>query len=195
MAPCAVSVKGTLLLSRLKYLRSKEQEDVGRVLQRLSADDLAILNGILLPSSWYPADLVHRLEQAIVEVLAQGDRSELFVDMGRASATMNLTGRGTQRAYVQLGDPHFVLRYSPHVYASTHSTGSRTYQKTGETSALLRTTDDVAEPNAEDCLTTVGWLTRAIELSGGQEARTIETQCRARGAAQCEYHCEWRLVV
>jgi hypothetical protein len=51
MASSAASVKGTLLLASLKYLRSKGQEDVERVLQRLSAEDLAVLNGTLLPRS------------------------------------------------------------------------------------------------------------------------------------------------
>lgn len=183
-------VKGTLVLARMKYLRAQGRESAERVLRRLTQVDQAVLRGMLLPSTWYPADLLVRLEMTIAAVLANGDRRALFVDMGQFSADMNLGGDGVQRPYLREGDPHFLLRNVPRMYASQHTAGTRVYEQVGLNGAIIRTLDG-DEPDAEDCLTAVGWLRRAVELSGGRSVVVEETQCRARGGACCEYVARW----
>jgi uncharacterized protein (TIGR02265 family) len=110
--------------------------------------------------------------------------------MGRFSAETSLGSGGAQRPFLKKGDPHYLLSNVPAMYSAQHSTGRRTCERAGERVAVVRTFD-AGEADAEDCLTAVGWLQRAIELSGGREARVVETQCRARGAAHCEYRCSW----
>jgi len=183
-------IKGTLLLSRMKFLRSRGEVAVEAVFGAVADAERKQLRGLLLPSSWYPLQVLRSLEAAIVATLHYASRDELFLDMGRATATANLTGAGSQRAYVRENDPQFLLRHSPHVYASAHTSGTRSYERTGEHSAVLRTTRPDAQ--REDCLTTVGWLERAIEIAGGRDVQVLETSCSALGAPCCEYRCEWQ---
>lgn len=189
-ATTAPTVKGTLLMARMKYLRAQGTERSERVLRLASAQDQAVLRGVLLPSTWYPADILLRLEMTIAAVLARGDRHALFMDMGRFAAETNLGPSGVQRSYLRDGDPHFLLRNVPRMYASQHSLGTRTYEQAGPHAAVIRTLDG-EEADAEDCLTAVGWLERAIALSGARDVRVVETACRARGAPCCEYRCAW----
>lgn len=184
------NVKGTLVIARMKYLRSRGVESAERVLKRMSSADQAVLRGMLLPSTWYPADLLLRLEMTIVAILSKGDRKELFLDMGRFSAETNLGPNGVQRPYLREGDPHYLLRNVPRMYAAQHSEGVRNYEQMGLKAAAIRTVSGDA-PNVEDCLTTVGWLQRAVELSGGRIVTVEETRCRAKGADACEYVCRW----
>jgi uncharacterized protein (TIGR02265 family) len=184
------NVKGTLLIARMKYLRAQGLDATERVLRRMTQADQATLRGMLLPSTWYAADLLMRLEMTIAAVLAKGDRTALFLDMGKFSADANLGPGGVQRPYVRESDPHFLLRNVPRMYAAQHSGGTRAYEHTGPKSATVRTLDG-EDPDAEDCLTAVGWLKRAIELSGGKSVTVDEVQCRARGASTCEYVCRW----
>jgi uncharacterized protein (TIGR02265 family) len=186
----AGKVKGTLLLARMKYLRSRGAETEERVLRRLSAADQAVVRGTLYPSTWYPADVLLRLEMTIAALLASGDRPRLFQDMGRFSAEANLGPGGVQRPFLKDGDPHFLLSNVPAMYAAQHGDGRRTCERSGERGAVIRSFGG-DKADAEDCLTAVGWLQRAIEMSGGREARVVETQCRALGAAHCEYRCSW----
>ncbi len=184
-------VKGTLLISRMKYLRAQGTEATERVLKRLAQADQGVLRGMLLPSSWYSADLMQRFEMTIAAVLARGDRRALFLDMGQFSADTHLSENGIQRAYVRRDDPHFLLRNVPRMYSAQHSDGTtRSYEQTGLRSAVLRTVAG-EPPHAEDCLTAVGWLRRAIELSGGRAVQVDEARCRANGAECCEFHCTW----
>lgn len=184
-------VKGTLLIARMKYLRAQGTESTDRVLRRLSEEDQQVLAGMLLPSSWYPAGVLLRLDTTIAALLARGDRQQLFRDMGRFSADTNLGPSGVQRPYLREGDPQFLLRHVPRMYTTQHSDGRREYQQTGDHSAVLRTLE-AEKPSADDCLTTIGWLERAVELSGGRAVRVVERQCRARGGASCEYQCDWQ---
>jgi hypothetical protein len=52
-------------------------------------------------------------------------------------------------------------------------------------------THDAPPATPGDCLTVVAWHERAIELSGGRNARVVETKCRSRGDSVCEYRCSW----
>jgi uncharacterized protein (TIGR02265 family) len=183
-------VKGTLLVARMKYLRARGADEAERVLRRMSAADQQVLRGLLLPSTWYPADLLIRLEMTAVALLSSGDRRELFLDMGRFSADTNLGPKGVQRPYLQEGDPLYLLRNLSRMYSAQHTDGTRTCEETGPRSATVRTLGG-SQPSAEDCLTTVGWLKRAIELSGGRIVSVEETCCRARSAERCEYVCRW----
>ena len=183
-------VKGTLLISRMKYLRARGADDCERVLRRMSTADQAVLRGMLLPSSWYEANLVVRLEMTVVALLSRGDRRELFLDMGRFTAETNLGPSGVQRPYLREGDPHFLLRNVPRMYAAQHAGGVRTYEELELKAAVIRTVEG-DEPNADDCLTAVGWLKRAIELAGGKIVTVEERCCRGRGHAACEYVCRW----
>jgi uncharacterized protein (TIGR02265 family) len=90
---------------------------------------------------------------------------------------------------VREGDPHHLLERVPRMYVSQHTTGRREYERKGERSAVVRSFDD--DLVGDDCLIIVGWLQRAIELSGGVDVKVGETQCRMKGAPHCEYHCEW----
>lgn len=183
-------VKGTLLLARMRYLRARGPQSADRVLRRMTEGDRAVLEASLLPSSWYPADLLLRLEMTIAAVLSRGDRLRMFVEMGRFTADTNLGPSGLQRPYVREGDPHFLLRNLPRLYGSQHTVGTRTYEPAGARAAVVRTME-AEDVSADDCLTAVGWLARAIEMSGGRSPRVLETQCRARGGRCCEYRCEW----
>lgn len=183
-------VKGTLVISRMKYLRARGDEDCERVLRRMSAADQQVLRGMLLPSSWYDANLVVRLETTAVALLSRGERRELFLDMGKFTAETNLGPNGVQRPYLKAGDPQYLLRNVPRMYAAQHAGGIRTYEPLEAKAAVIRTIEG-EEPNPEDCLTAVGWLKRAIELSGGRLVTVDETGCRGRGHSCCEYVCRW----
>lgn len=183
------AVKGSLLGARLKFVQDRGGDKALRkVLSRLPAPEREILSGWVLPVTWYPLDMAQRLDDAIARVLSPADRSRIFLEMGRESAQVNLTG--AQAPFVRAGDPHFFLANVPRMYAAYHSMGRRSYERTGATSAVVRTFD-AERVSGDDCLTVVGWLERALQLSGAASPRVSEALCRTRGGPHCEYRCEW----
>jgi len=187
--PVAPSIKGNVLLARLEFVRERGGEPaVGAVLARLGRRDQEVLRGWILPIAWYPLDLNLRLDDAIAAVLSPEDRARVFVEMGRASADANLGG--AQRPFVKEGDPHFLLANVPRIFSAYYAQGRSEYARTGDTSAVIRT-HDAEVVTASDCLTAVGFYARAIERSGGEDVKVVETRCRARGDPFCEWRCEW----
>lgn len=186
-------IKGTLLLARMKYLKTFGPEVVETVLHGLSEEDATQIRALLLPSSWYPVELLRGLEDRMAAALNHTSRRSLFLEIGRSAASANLTGTGLQRAFVRPGDPHFVLGRAPSIYASYFTDGHRTYLATGEHSAVIRTTRPFADAHQEECLITTGWLSAAIEISGGRDVKVVELQCGVRGDPCCEFHCSWRV--
>jgi uncharacterized protein (TIGR02265 family) len=184
-------VKGTLLIARMKFVRSRGETDAERVLKRLSSEDQALLRAMLLPSSWYPAGVLMRLEMTAAAILSKGDRLVLMREMGRFSAETNLAPVGVLRPFVREGDPGFLLENVPRIYSSQHTSGHRTHERTGPTTAVIRHFD-TEQADGDDCLTTVGWLERAVEICGGRAVAAEETQCRGRGAPHCEFRVSWR---
>ncbi len=182
-------IKGSVLISRLNMLRQHGgAARVEEVLHRLSDADQVVMRKLILPIAWYPLELNLRLDAAIADVLSPEDRARAFIDMGRASAEENL--HGAHSIFVKQGDPQFLLKQAPQIYRFYYAVGSRTYEKTGPRSGVIRTfgAENVTEA---DCLTIIGWHQRAIEICGGQDARIVHSLCRARGAPHCEYQCSW----
>ncbi|HYG69072.1 MAG TPA: TIGR02265 family protein [Anaeromyxobacteraceae bacterium] len=187
--PVGPGIKGNVLLSRMKYVRQQGGDTtMDAVLGRLSKEDQAVLRGWILPIGWYPLELNLRLDDAIAKVLSPDDRSRVFLEMGRASADANLGG--PQKPFVREGDPHFLLSSAAQIYSAYYAVGRREYQRTGDRAAILRT-HGAESVTATDCLTVVGWHVRAIELCGGKSVRVVETKCRTKGDAFCEYQCSW----
>ena len=181
-----MQVKGGALLSRLSFVREQRGEEaVQRVLARLPEIDRKTCAQILT-GGWYPFELNERLDGAVAAEMGMGDN--VFLMMGEKSALQNLGG--PHRAMLSPGDPHGLLRRAPQIYQMYYDVGRRTYESAGEKKAILKTYDAPAL-SKNDCLTVVGWHRKAIEMCGGKEARVIETKCRAKGAAFCEYVCEW----
>jgi hypothetical protein len=185
-------VKGTLLLSRMKYLRANGAGAVRAALERLPPADRELLDGmLLLPSCWYPGDLLKRLDDAIANSLARGERAAILIDIGHFSADLNLGPTGVLRPYLRENDPHALLREVPRIHASLHGGTERRYERLGDRAAVVRSAR-VDGREGDDCLTTVGWLRRAIELCGGRNVQVVEAACLARGGSCCEYRCEWQ---
>src|SRR5688572_5356839 len=129
--------KGSLLLARLKWLRMRGGDAlVSRVLARLQPPIRQVLEGQILLVTWYPLEVNLRLDEAIGDELSPGDRNRVFLDIGRASADVNLLG--PQKPYLKVGDPHFLLANAPTIYKVYYNTGHRTYERTSNTSAVLR---------------------------------------------------------
>lgn len=186
MAGARGSIKGVVLRSRLAYVRENMGAvAVGRVLARLP-DPLRIDLQRVLPASWYPFEVQEALDDAIAAEMGIGDK--LFRLLGEQSARDNLAT--THRAFVDARDPHGLLQHAAAIHDAYYDTGRRTYERSGDRGALLRTFDCLSYSRAE-CLSNLGWHHAAIEVCGGRRPRVTDPFCRARGDAHCEYRCEW----
>ena len=180
-------VKGSVLRSRLGFVEQQFGADgVARVLAALNPEDRREL-AKPLPVKWYPFELGKRLDDAIVQTLAKGDRS-YFIRLGEASAEQNLTS--VHASFLTDGNPAGFLAKAPTIYRMYYETGRREYQPVSANEGVL-VTHEAETFSAPDCLTVVGWYRRALEMCGAKNVRVDEEECRALGGNVCRYRVRW----
>jgi hypothetical protein len=185
-------VRGALLLARLRYVRSLGVERSLRILASLEPEmRMGLDERKIVPSSWYPAELMLKFDEAIAAEAANGDRAAVLVAIGQFAADASFGPTGPLRPYAGQNDPHALLRDVPRVHAGLAGGGTRGYARVGARAALVRAVKGHRNEGG-DCLTNVGWLQRAIERCGGRDVQVVETACIGRGGSCCEFRCEWR---
>ena len=185
-------VRGALLLARLRYVRSLGTVRTLRILASLEPElRVGLDERKIVPSNWYAAEAVHRLDEAIAHEAAGGDREAALVAIGQFNADASFGPTGPLLPFAGQNDPHALLRAVPRIHAGLAGAGSRGYARVGARAALVRAVKGHRNEGG-DCLTNVGWLKRAIERCGGRDVQVVETACIGRGGSCCEYRCEWR---
>jgi len=181
-------IKGSILKSRMAFIRQQGgDEAVERVLQRLDPADRETLSGIVTSVGWFPFELGKKLDEAVVEVLGNGDE-KFFLRLGAASAVQNLTG--VHRHFIKEKDPQAFLEKTPMIYDFYYDIGHREYEKTGPKEGVITTYD--AETFSEpDCLTVIGWYEQGLKMCGAVNVRITEEECRAKGGDVCRYRLKW----
>jgi uncharacterized protein (TIGR02265 family) len=180
-------IKGVMLKSRLKYVRTKYGEDaLKNLLDSLDPDLKATLTGRIIATQWYPFQTINDLDSTICEQLARG-RDKAYLEMGAFSADNQFTT--AYRGYLQSGNPHTILKKSSTMFSRFYKPGSMDYLSTGEKSCLLVIKNFIS--TTQNCLTAVGFFKRAIELSGGKKVKIEEVKCTARGDDVCEFQVTW----
>jgi hypothetical protein len=144
-----------------------------------------VLSGIILPIGWYAFEVNERLDAAIADEFGG---TTIYVQLGAQSAADALATN--LRSFVEERDPHGLLKHIAQIHGLYKDTGYMTYEWVDPTAAVLRTWNCASYSDA-DCLTNLGWHAKAIELCGGRDPDVLESKCRARGAALCEYRCRW----
>ncbi len=183
-------IKGASLLARLDYVTEKGGMPLlDRVLATLPAADRKILAENPLPSSFFPLDLNQRLDEAIARAVNPLDPLGVYRELGRASAQKNL--QKFHQIFLRGHSAHALLEGFPAVRATYYSDGTASYDRTSDTSGVLRV-KGASSHSPPDCESTAGYFERAIALVGAKDARVELAHCRGRGDTLCEFRCGWR---
>ncbi len=182
-----MKVKGNIIRARIAFVKDRfgeaAWEKVLAALPEADRKQLASVMGV----TWLEFELGDRLDKAIVAVLGGGN-TQVFEDMGRASARENLGG--PHSSFLQPADPQKFLSKAPMIYRFYYDTGQRTYEQTGPTSGVLTTTGSETFSTA-DCATVIGWYKEALDMLGARAVAIVEESCCARGDDACRYRVSW----
>lgn len=183
-----MKIKGNIIKARYEFvIKSFGEEAWQQVVSSLPEDNQAILRGIIVNSVWYPWEVNKNLDQAIVDLLGGGS-TEVFEEMGRGSATENLSG--VHQLMLEPNNPEAFMKKAQAIYSFYYNSGYRTYEATSPTSGIL-TTYDAETNSANDCLTVIGWYKQALEMCGATDVTMVEISCRATGGETCKYEVAW----
>jgi hypothetical protein len=181
-------VKGNLLAARPRYVRERWGDDgIRRVVARLSPEMRALLVAEILPFTWYPLDQLAAVDRAIVEGPMGGDASAMK-EFGATIARYDLST--IYKVLFKVGTPAFVVRRANVAY-STYIRGGVMRGETPSPGQGTVTFIDGTFPKYLCRYGVAGWLTAAVELSGGRNVRFDEVDCIHDGAPQCRWQGHW----
>jgi hypothetical protein len=185
----AYHVKGNLLSSRPRYVR-EQWGDAGYadVASRLPSPARAIFEGNILPFAWYPFPDMAEIDRAIVGGPMGGDVSQMKA-FGSTIARYDLPT--LYKMLFKIGTPAFFMKRINAVYSTYVRGGAIGTSSVSRNHAVLAQTKgnlpfyfcDQGIP---------GWFMAAIELSGGQQVRVIQSECVHTGGARCTWDAEWK---
>jgi hypothetical protein len=182
-------VKGNLLAARPRYVRERWGEDgIRRVAALLAAEVRPVLDAEILPFIWYPLDQLAAVDRAIIEGPMNGDATQMK-EFGATIARYDLST--IYKVLFKVGSPAFVIRRVNVAY-STYIRGGIMRGETPSPSQATVTFVNGTFPMYLCRYGVAGWLTAAIELSGGRAVQVSEVDCVHDGAMQCRLQARWQ---
>ena len=176
-------VKGSALRARQLFVEERGgPEAYERFVRELAPGTRARVEGGLLANDWYPFDCFVNLCEVADRTLGAGDLS-LCVDMGRFGCDVNLTT--LYRLLFKVGSVGFILKRARVAWRTTYDSGE--LRVVEEQPGFVRmVVEDWPDARRAHCLSVLGWMLRAVEISGGNVVHAAE-KCRAKGDESCEF--------
>jgi len=187
--------KGALLVNLRAFVEKEHGADAWDKLVLLMPEaDRKMLTGLPLASGWYPVGLWNRALRAYLATqrIASTGEAAAIVAIARYIADRDLNT--FFKVLLRARSPEFILARAGSLWERYFDIGSARAEEIEKRSWRAWVDAPQGEDSGPGVLTcrygVVGWLARALELSG-VKARIAETQCRYRGAPRCEYAVKW----
>ncbi len=158
-----------------------------RLLPQCSAELRANIERGISKATWYPLEQFIELITNVDRIFGKGDLS-LVHELARHGADANLTT--IYRLFYKVGTTHWILGRAVRLWSAHYDTGVLEVLTRGPKTAVLKIRD-FDTPHRVHCMSVAGWCQRSVELSGGNEVKTIETKCRTRGDEWCQIESTW----
>jgi len=184
--------KGTLLINLKAYVE-RQNGIVGwrDLIERVSAVDRTVLDGMLLAGGWYPVGVWNRVVDAFL-TRAPNPGAEM-VALARFTADRDLNS--LYKALLRMGSPAFVLQRTDSLWRRYFDAGELVPRQTSPREFVLTLEAPADLEQAAGpwvCREGVcGWLAQALELTGAKQPDVQHLRCRFQGAPRCEYHARW----
>lgn len=184
----ACHVKGSALEVRFRWVEKHHgHAGLDRLLRSLHAEDRALYEKVILPSSWYPFGAFVRVNEAIDRAFGTGDLA-LIPDVARWAADENLPT--LYKFFYKVGSVGFILSMAGRLWRMNYDAGALEVEPRDK-AATLRIVD-WPEPHRIHCMAVGSWVKRSAELSGASDVVFGEKSCRASGGSACELSLTWR---
>lgn len=186
-------IKGAAIRARLEFVRERHgDEALQRVVDTLDEMDQVILTGTVLPSIWYPFQVLANFDEAACRLLGEGDHA-LFELAGEAVGEQH--ARSIYRVFFRETDPARVLRLASCIYANYYSgLGRLSLRGDQEEDRERLVISGVSGAARSNCLTALAYFRTVLGVCTGMQVDARETRCSCWGDEACEFEFHWSEV-
>lgn len=181
-------LKGGVFRSHIRWIQDHHGEaGVKRVFESLSDEVSSALSSVILATSWYPFAWLIELDKAIGKIWAPRREKELIRDLGRYSATINLTT--TYKAFSR-DTNHEFFQNSAILHKQFQDFGDVTYEQTGDDSGkMIHRGYPCFSPIF--CASALGYYEACLHSHGAVIVNVTEPLCQCRGDDSCTFELSW----
>jgi hypothetical protein len=187
-AASPLQVKGTLLAARPRYVRERWGDDaLEALIGQTSGEARRVLSEEILPFRWYPMAVMADIDRAIVEGPMEGDVRAMKA-FGSEIARYDVPT--VYKMLFRFGTPAFVIKRIRVAYHN-YIRGGEIRSEVPEAQHARVSLHEAALPRYLCTQGISGWLTAALELSGGRDVHVEEAACVHDGAPYCSWDARW----
>jgi len=184
-----METKGTSVLAAINYVKKYHGEDgYERFLEALEPESREILTHRILPSAWYP------LRPAFIEPIRvtcdqfYHGSEEGARQLGRHAADEGLTG--LYKVFVRFGSVEFLVKRASKIFPTYYRPSAMETVDLKKGAGTVRITQ-FDDPDHFLEISILGWMERAIEISGCYTGKVAMTCSLAKGASCTEFDITW----
>jgi predicted hydrocarbon binding protein len=183
-------IKGAAIRARLEFIRSRYgDEALKRVVASLDGMDQVVLSGTILPSIWYPFQVLANLDEALRRELGGGG-NDLFEEAGDHVALQH--SRSIYRVFFRETEPERVLRLAACIFSNYYSgMGRMSLRASADGLSGRIQVSDATSSSRPHCLTTMAYFRGVLEACTGRPVAGRETRCHCWGDESCEFEFSW----
>ena len=182
----AAQVKGTMIQAHLNWL-AKRGSDAAALAPHLPAEVAKLVSHSVLATAWVSLTSLIAVDRAIATVV-KGNPDEVFRELGRFSATSNLSG--IYAGFVS-DEPHRFFEKQARLHDRFQNFGASTYKEMGPRAGQMRLTK-YTEYSPVFCQSAVGYYQGALEtMKAPGPIRVRETLCTCAGDEACVFDLSW----
>jgi predicted hydrocarbon binding protein len=187
-------IKGAAIRARLEFIRARHGDAALRkAIETLDELDQVVLSGTVLPSIWYPFQVLANLDEAVRRELGDGGH-DLFEEAGDHVARQH--ARSIYKVFFHETDPERVLRLASCIFANYYSGFGRisSSPSTAGASSRLQVADAPTTARSH-CVATMAYFRGVLEACTDLRIGSRETRCRCWGDDVCEFDYTWEPVL
>jgi hypothetical protein len=163
-----------------------EEGSVSRILAELSAEHARQLREVSV-MAWCPVEPVLAFHHAMDRIYGSGDLS-VCVRAGQFSAGWALNT--VLKIFLRLRSPQWLVERAASVWGRYHDSGEWEFEAT-PSGRIVGHLHRFEVRDVAFCARLRGWLSGAIELTGGKQPHVTEPRCVCRGHDRCSFTASW----
>lgn len=180
-------VKGTMLIDQVRMIRGNKDRDWKRYLR---PEDLTIVQGVVLPSAWYPVETYKRCGRAVFQVLAGGNTD-----------IVRLRGKIRGKELFETTYKHVIADRNPmnavssfvNLYGQLFMPNPLEFKKIDAKHATVSYAyNDKSDPgNLPFCYQLMGHFDTLVEMAGGKNVKVEFREKMWEGADATVFDLQW----
>ena len=187
-------IKGAAIRARLEFLRGRYgDEALQRAIETLDEMDQVVLSGTVLPSIWYPFQVLVNLDEAVRRELGGGG-NDMFEEAGEHVARQH--ARSIYKVFFRETEPERVLKLSACIFSNYYSgLGRVSIRSSADGRSGRLSVNDSTSAARPHCLTTMAYFRGVLEACTEMTVSARETRCKCWGDDACEFDFGWQAVL